>query len=141
MRFHWLKLRATCHATEEPERVRHAMQFLSGLDLQAFEGVTEATRIDSHHGGEVWSFETTLSRAGDIRRALAPLRAATPGLAGELEARTDDDGVLYLRFDKQEAVLGRVLATRGEGVQVRLKPEVHPAGRERVVAALAAWLG
>ena len=137
MRFHWLRLRATAHATEDPERVRRAMAFVSGLDAEAFDAATEATPVEAHHGGDVVFFETLLKRAGEVRPCIARLLEASKDLASEVEARTDDDGVFYLRFDKQAAFLGRLTPTHGDdAVQVRIKPEVHPAHRDNAIAAL-----
>lgn len=140
MRFHWLKLRAIAHATEDPEKVRQAMAFLAAMPPEELEVLTEATKVESHHGIEVWHLEATIKRAAQIRRALAPLK--DPSWAEEADARTDDDGVFYARYDKQAAFRGRIEPTRGgDAVQVRLKPEVHPAGRERAMDAVRAWIG
>ncbi len=141
MRFHWLRLRATAHATEPVEHVRQAMLHLTGLDDETFDAVTEIVPVESHHGGEVFTLETTLKRSRDIRTALARL-LPQPGLAAQVEARTDDDGVFYLRFDKQAAHGAQVVLVQGEdAIQVRLRPEVHPAKRENAVRALQELLG
>lgn len=141
MRFHWLRLRATAHATEDPVRVRQAMQFLSALDEEGFDAATEASPIESHHGGDVIFFETQVKRAREIRACLAHLRLDHNALLREVERRTDDDGVFYLRFDKQASYLGSVKAVQGDdAVQIRLKPEVHPANRDNAISALTAWL-
>lgn len=138
MRFHWLRLRATAHATEDPERVRAAMRHLTGLDAAAFDALTEETQVEAHHGGDVRFLETTVSRSADVRRIVKELVDATPTLADELEARTDDDGILYLRFGKQDAYQGRTVATRSDdAVQVRIKPMVHPASRQGAIDAIA----
>ena len=140
MRWHWLRLRATAHPTEDVERVRAAVQRLAGLDDEAFAAATEASVMESHHGASITLVETTLHRARDIRAALERLVPERGRLADEVDARTDDDGVFYLRFDKQAASAGAVVPTRGEdAIQVRMKPEVHPAGRDRAVAALRAF--
>lgn len=140
MRWHWLRLRATAHPTEDVERVREAVRRLAGLELDRFAAATQETKVESHHGATITLIETTVTRAKEIREALGRLVPEPAVLAGAIEARTDDDGVLYLRFDKQAALGGGVVATVGEdAVQVRLKPEVHPAGRDRSVAALREW--
>lgn len=142
-RFHWLRLRATAHATEDPERVAEAVRNLTGLGPEAFDAALSRTPIEGHFGDVTW-VEADLTRARDVRTALDRLLPpeARAAVAGELERRVDDDGVLYLRFGKQAAYRGAVVPTTGEdAVQVRLRVEVHPAGRERAVAALEAFLG
>ena len=137
MRFHWLRLRATAHATEDPERVRAAMRHLTGFDVEAFDALTEETEVEAHHGGDVRFFETKVTRSADVRRIVAQLVGACPDLLDEVDARTDDDGVFYLRFGKQDAFQGTTVATRSDdAVQVRIKPMVHPASREGAMTAI-----
>lgn len=114
------------------------MQHLTGLDVEAFDALTEETQVEAHHGGDVRFFETTVKRSADVRRIVNELTGAVPDLGVELDARTDDDGVCYLRFGKQDAYQGRTVPTRSDdAVQVRIKPQVHPASREGAIAAMA----
>lgn len=140
MRFHWLRLRATAHATEDPDRVRQALQFVSGLEGGAFDEATDVEAMTSQYGGPVHAFSANISRSADVRRGVARLLEAVD-VADELDARTDQDGVFYLRFDKQAAFLGRLEPTQGDdAVQVRIRPEVHPASRQGAIDALQAIL-
>lgn len=141
-RFHWLRLRASAHPTEDVDRVAQAMRNLTGLEPEPFAAAASRTPIEGHFGPVTW-VEAELTRAREVRQVLDRLLPpdARAALAGELERRVDDDGVLYLRFGKQAAYHGEVVPTTGEdAVQVRLRVEVHPAGRERAVAALADFL-
>lgn len=133
MRAHWLRLRATALPTEDPERVAAAMVHLAGV-----EAVPEGTRLEAHHGGDVVMLELELTRRRDVKACLDRLLATVgPALAADLEARVDEDGVLYARFDKQAAAVGRTRLGEGaDTVQVRLKPEAHPFSRERALAML-----
>ncbi|MGB0652135.1 MAG: RNA-binding domain-containing protein [Thermoplasmatota archaeon] len=143
-RFHWLRLRTTCHATEDPDRVAAALATVLALeDDEAAAAAVEGTSLPSQFGGDVLVMEATLTRQREVRAAAAGLLAAFDAarLLEELQQRVDDDGVLYLRLDKQEAYLGDLVAGSGDDtIQVRLKVEVHPAGRERALAAWRAWL-
>lgn len=137
MRCHWLRLRATAHATEDLDKVIDALHALSGLPEEAFAAATEVTDIESHHGSTVHLVETIIKNQRPIRDALATLLVAPDQLLRELDARTDEDGIFYLRFDKQQALVGAIVPTRGEdAVQVRFKPEVHPASRDKAMAAI-----
>ncbi len=144
IRYHWLRLRATAHATEDVDLVASAVRHLSGLEPDAFDAACTRTVIEGHFSDVVW-VEAELTRSREVRTALAQLlpdsAAGRAKLMAELEQRVDDDGVLYLRFEKQAACQGRIVPTRGEdAVQVRLRVEVHPAGRERALATLATLL-
>lgn len=140
-RWHWLRLRTTCHATEDIAKVRQALRACTGLDAEAFAAATTETSIESHHGGTVVLLETELTRAREIRGALALLSDGDRArLAKEADARTDEDGVVHFRFSKQQAFADALEVTTGDdAVKVALKPEVHPSSRDAAVAAVTSW--
>lgn len=137
--YHWLKLRTVAHPTESVEKVTQALRFVAGADA----AVTD-TPLETYHGLPQHVLEATLDRSRDLRAVLGRL-FALPGaldrLRTELEKRTDDDGVFYVRVGKQEAFAGSLALTDGEDcVQLRLKMEAYPAGRDASVKALARLL-
>jgi RNA binding exosome subunit len=140
LRYHWLRLRASSHPTEDLAKVEAGVRFAAGVpDLPL-----TSSAIETHHGGTVHLVEATLDKARAVRdflgRVLA-LPGARDDLAATVEARVDDEGVFYLRFDKQEAVQGRLVLTRGEdAVQARLKMEHYPATREAALDSLRLML-
>jgi RNA-binding protein len=140
LRYHWIRLRATAHPTEDLGKVEMAVRNAAGVpDLSV-----KAEPMETHHGGTVHVVEGVLDKSRAVRDALGRV-LALPGvrddLLATLEARTDDDGVFYLRVDKQEAFAGRLQLTRGEdAVQLRLKMEHYPATREAALASLQATL-
>jgi RNA-binding protein len=119
--------------------VRQAVEFAAGVPLEL-----TITDLDSHHGGTVRLVEAEVAKARNIRNALQrilDLPGARDDLIATLDARTDEDGVFYVRVDKQEAAQGRLVLTRGEdAIQVRLKMEHYPATREAAVALLGQML-
>lgn len=140
IRYHWIRLRASCHPTEDLAKVTQAVAFVAGQpDLQP-----QVTALDSHHGGTVQLVEAVLDKSRAIRDLLGrvlDLPGARADLTASLEARTDDDGVFYLRVDKQDAHAGKLTLTRGEDcVQLRLKLEHYPATREAALEGLARLL-
>ena len=140
LRYHWIRLRATCHPTEDLAKVESALRHAAGVPDLA----VQAEPMDTHHGGTVHVVEGVLDKSRAVRDALGRILAlpgARDDLAATLEARTDDDGVFYLRLDKQEALAGRLQLTRGEdAVQLRLKMEHYPATREAALESLKAML-
>lgn len=114
---------------------------LTGLDDEVFQEYSEIIPLESHHGGTVHFIETNVTRQRDIRAVLERIITEPDRLLREVDARTDEDGTFYLRYDKQAALAGDVVPTRGEdAIQVRIRPEVHPAKRALAVAALTEWL-
>jgi RNA-binding protein len=140
LRYHWIRLRATAHPTEDLAKVEAAVRNAAGVPDLA----VKAEPMETHHGGTVHVVEGVLDKSRAVRDALGRV-LALPGvrddLLATLEARTDDDGVFYLRVDKQEAFAGRLQLTRGEdAVQLRLKMEHYPATREAALASLKSML-
>lgn len=144
LRYHWLRLRAVAHPTEDAAKVEAALRFASGLDEAAFAAARKDTPMDTHHGLTLHVLEATVDRSRGIRDVLErvfALPGALERLRATAEARVDDDGILYLRLDKQAAAQGRLELMDGEdAVQVRLKLETYPATREAALAAVQALL-
>jgi hypothetical protein len=137
--YHWIRLRAVAHPTEDLGRVRQAVRFVAGGDV-----VLHETQLETHHGLPQTVVECVLERSREVRGLLGRLFALAGALdqfRAELDRRTDDDGVFYARADKQEAYAGRLVLTGGEDcVQLRLKVEAYPAGREAALKVLDAVL-
>lgn len=137
-RFHWVKLRATAHQTEDPARVGEALRVASGLDEEAFEAALEATAFDSQFGGEVTMLEVAVTRNRAIRDCFEFLfaePAVREAVLGNLDARVDDEGTLYLRLDKQAAYGGTLQPGEGDDtVQVKFRIQTHPVNREAALA-------
>lgn len=142
LRYHWIRLRATCHPTEDLAKVSQAVAFVAGADPATFR--PEVTALDSHHGGTVQLVEHAVDKSRAVRdllQRLLDLPGARDDFARSLDARVDDDGVFYARTDKQDAYAGKLTLTRGEDcVQLRLKLEHYPATREAAVEALGRLL-
>ena len=140
LRYHWIRLRATCHPTEELAKVEAAVRNAAGLPELA----VQAEAMETHHGGTVHIVEAVVDKSRAVRDALGrllELPGARDDLTATVEARTDDDGIFYVRLDKQEAFAGRLVLTRGEdAIQLRLKMEHYPATREAALASLKVLL-
>ena len=138
LRYHWIRLRANCHPTEDLAKVEEAVRFVAGLDADKFQ--PSLTPLESHHGGTVQLVECTLDKSRQVRdmlQRLFDLPGAREQLKASLESRTDDDGVFYARVEKQDALAGRLVLTRGEDcVQLRLKLEHYPNTRQAALASL-----
>ena len=131
--FWWVELHALCHATEEEGRVEEAIRFLGG------QGEVKAQGAEGFHGNPIRFLVLRLER--EPEKAAFWDRVATPENVAswrrELAERLDEDGVLHLRFDKQEAYAQRVAAaTHADAIDVRAKVKAFPAKRGVALAAL-----
>jgi RNA binding exosome subunit len=137
IRFLSIRFRAIAQATEMEGRVLKAIEFVSGTK----EIVTTST--SGHFGTPITIFEVELVKAQDIRQFIEKIRSLgiISQLAGQADARTDDDCAFHFRFDKQKAFLEELaLAENRDVIDVRMKVGVYPASREGAVRALTDWL-
>jgi len=75
-----------------------------------------------------------------IREHLGP--AGISQLATELENRVDDNCNLYIRFNKQEAYLGKLMTTtKSDSILIRIKIKAYPARPKNAIRIARSLLG
>lgn len=141
-RTHWIRLRTFSYPTEELDKVLGALLFATGWEDVDLEGRLEVDVLEGHHGQDVHRLDGTITKQREGREFLTRILAQDADrVLAELDRRTDDDGVVYLRIDKQAAAQGELrLEQVDDAIVVRVKPEVHPASREGAIAAMASFL-
>ena len=107
-----LDLRVFQHATEDGERVAGALRFVSGAGEPRF------LRAAGYHGNPITIIETELGSRKDIEAFWERVRQSGlfPGLEQNLEERINEAGELFIRFDKQKAVMGVLELSAGDDV-------------------------
>lgn len=107
-----LDVRVFLHATENRDRVLAALRFVTGT------GEFRESRAEGYHGNPIMIFEIELGSRKDIDQFWARAREAGifPGLEENLEERVNDDGELFIRFEKQNALEGRLVLSTGDDV-------------------------
>lgn len=134
MRWHWARYRVIVHATEDEQRVREALMWAMRLGDDAKDrDRVERNRTRGHWGNEIVVFEGVIKRQRDVDRALDAALGAGD-VTPSLEQRLDEEGTLYLRLDKQAAVLRELKWCQGsDAIQARFRPDT--LGIDDVVAA------
>ncbi len=138
--FTQVELRAFVHATEDPDKVREALAFAAGFDLQEkrdadqFSKQLSESTSQGHFRNPISILELPLKRAAQVRRfwdRLLADAAIRDELAGQAHKRLDDELAFWFRLDKQEAASGRLHLAPGEDVvRVRAKLATFPKDRE-----------
>jgi RNA binding exosome subunit len=107
-----LDLRVFQHATEDLVKVMAALRLVSGAP-EASEN-----RAEGFHGNPIGVLEVSVTGRSELEAFWARLRDAglCGGVAENLEERINEAGELFIRFDKQEAVLGRLALSSGDDV-------------------------
>lgn len=134
--FHNLKIRVICNATENEDLLVETMKELCG------EGDIEITEGEGHYGNRIFVLEAELRSLKEHDRLFKTLGSdAVLSVINELEARMDDDGTLYLRFDKQAAVQGEWKPARhGDVFAISGKVETHPVNRTEAMLKAKTYL-
>lgn len=125
----WIEARTYCHATEEEERVVHALAFACPG------GAASREVLEDHFGNPLLRLTRRLEDAKEIRATWEHWAAGgiASAIESDVDARVDDEGILHFRLDKQAAFRETlVLAKDSDTIDVRLKLVAFPAKAEEV---------
>ena len=144
--FHYVQLRAFAHETEDPAKVKAALQNASHDGKAA---VSE-TKVEGSHGNRILILETDVKSAPAAKELFASLARDDPRgfrhVVATARERVDENLNFHLRLDKQEAYSGRlVLASDDDAITVRGKirsfeSKRSAAGLESSLQRLEAFL-
>ena len=131
-----MHFRVFCHATEDETKVDQALKFASGA-----EDITREV-TEGYHGNPIVKLEVFIKEKRRSRDFFSRLdEDVIQELVGTLEKRVDDDCNLYLRLDKQEALLGSLkMTTSDDAIAVRAKIESYPKKRETAMKSVTEFL-
>ncbi len=128
-----VEVSALSHATEDEDKVEKAMKNLlpeENRDLW----LTRRT-LKGYHGDPITivagKIRTMKGATGVLRRVVQELSSLDQQrLLDELEERLDEGGNLYIRLDKQNAYLGKVLLLETDPVKMKFRLRL-PHGKDR----------
>jgi RNA binding exosome subunit len=118
-------LSVIAHATEDIQKVEQATSFLVGLISHAQANLTRQY-MKGHYGNTITTVSVKLAGKALLPNALQAVigklsESDKQFLDRDIESCVDKEGSLYLRFDKQEAFLGRVKSYQGDPIRMKLK--------------------
>jgi RNA binding exosome subunit len=118
-------LSVIAHATEDIQKVEQATGFLVGLISHAQANLTRQY-MKGHYGNTITTISVKLAGKALLPNALQAVierlsESDKQFLDRDVESCVDKEGSLYLRFDKQEAFLGRVKSYQGDPIRMKLK--------------------
>ncbi len=127
------------HATEDPEKVEKAVRNLIpalGRNVQL-----ALSEMLGHHGNPILRFEAELTIREEALEALRMLLSRLSSIDEDLLRREfrehlDDKSGLYLRFDKQQAFLGKVNLGSDNPISVRVRLGFQPCSLDELKAQL-----
>ncbi|HEQ79220.1 MAG TPA: hypothetical protein ENN76_03025 [Euryarchaeota archaeon] len=136
MTFFWLKATAFCHATEDQEKVERALYNLTGKK------VTQIRNTTGHYKNPILIMECSLKRKADVEAVFARLGSETVRtILEELDLRMDN-GILSLRFHKQQAFRGNAVLLRygSDVVSIKGKARIYHGNEQDAFFHVKAFL-
>ncbi|MBC7107604.1 MAG: exosome subunit [Methanomassiliicoccales archaeon] len=129
MVFHNLFFRVFVNATEDENKVIKALQFVAGINE------FKRSLSTGYHGNPITILETILRKKTEIDAFFSRVSSNDlKKIVDTLERRTDDEGFVYFRFDKQLAYLEKLVLTDGEDViAVKGKVKAYPSTYDRAI--------
>ncbi len=133
MKIERIVVSAVVYSTEDREKVAMAIATLFPFEF-------EIVRIPAkgHFGNPIEYLEVEITKKKQIKEfwnnLIELLGDQRNYIINTLEERIDDQGQLFIRFDKQKAYLGEVEVTeKGDAVVVKAKLVTYPAKKERII--------
>jgi RNA-binding protein len=134
--FAGLYARTFCHATEDIDRVRHALTNTVGnTDVRT-------SKTEGLHGNPILILDASVASMDEISAFFEKLsNADIERLSESLESRIDDGCNLFMRVDKQAALEGSISLTAGEDViSIRVKIVAYPSRPEIALISVREFL-
>jgi len=116
---------AIAHATEDIGKVEHALGFLIALVARTEIALTRRY-LKGHYGNMITTVSGKLSAKELSPESLSIIsqklsESDKQFLSDCAKSCLDEEGNLYLRFDKQEALLGNVRLCQGDPIRMKVK--------------------
>lgn len=129
------------HATEDEQKLLEIIRSFVPPSVEVHRSC-----MQGHHGNPIVVFESRIDQKNELkefwRTLLSRMDEATISELRKLvRERMDESCFLYLRFDKQAALDGKLVLTEtGDSVHLKLKVIAFPAKREIAAAKVMDFL-
>lgn len=120
-----MQISTIAHATDDLDKVQVALRFLLPDSLKAGELFTRRY-VQGHHGNPIVTFEARLTKPKQVEEFAHHFagQLAKPEkllIQRNLDMHCDDQGNLYIRLDKQQALRGTLELSNEDPIRVKLK--------------------
>ncbi|MCD6559862.1 RNA-binding protein [Palaeococcus sp. (in: euryarchaeotes)] len=146
MQAHHVRISTFIHGTENEDKVLEALGTFIPEEIPDDDVDFEILETEGYFGNPIKVINLEIKKARHVRAFLRHFKM----LLGEenkkyllehLDEKIDEEGVFYVRFNKQKAYLGEAHVDEGEDViQIRIKVKAFPMKKESVVKAVEEWL-
>lgn len=146
IRAHHIRLTAFIHATEDEDKVLDAIATFIPEGIDEEDVIFDVNETTGFFGNPLKVVNVEIKRSRAVRKFIEYFKELLSEgdkryILENLEEKVDEEGTLYIRFNKQRAYLGEVEIDEGADViQVRIKLKAFPMRKESVVKAVREWL-
>jgi len=134
--FSSLHARTFCHATEDLDRVKTALENAVG------KSDVKISRTEGHHGNPIVILETAVEERDGIDEFFARLgRENVDEVLSSLSSRMDESCNLFIRLDKQAAFKREIIFGSDDVISVRIRVRSYPSRRDIAASAVREYLG
>ncbi|MFB2622321.1 RNA-binding protein [Methanothermobacter sp. KEPCO-1] len=122
---HNISYRLMVYGTEDEGKVLEALRnIIPGA-------APEREMAEGYHGNPITVLRGRVDRRRALREFMEKFIEVFRGRMDELEGRFDENGNLFIRLDKQEALEGIWKPVRhGDAIHLKIKVEAYPAKRD-----------
>ncbi len=146
LRAHHVRLTTFIQATEDEDKVLDAIATFIPEEIDEDDIIFDIDETKGFFGNPIKVVNVEIKRSKAVRTFLDYFKELLSEddkryIIENLDEKVDDEGTLYVRFNKQKAYLGDVEIDEGpDVVQVKIKVKAFPMRKEAVVKAVREWL-
>lgn len=146
LKAHHVRLTTFIQATEDEDKVLDAIATFIPEEIDEDDIIFDIDETKGFFGNPIKVVNVEIKRSKAVRQFLGHFKKLLSEedkryIIENLDEKVDDEGTLYVRFNKQKAYLGDVEIDEGADViQVRIKVKAFPMRKEAVVKAVREWL-
>jgi RNA binding exosome subunit len=146
MRAHHVRITTFIQATEDEDKVLDAIATFIPEEIDDDDVYFDVNETKGYFGNPIKVVNAEIKRSRAVRAFLKNLKELLSEedrryILEHLDEKVDEEGTLYLRFNKQKAYLSEVELDEGaDVVQVRIKVKAFPMRKEAVVKDVREWL-
>jgi RNA binding exosome subunit len=143
---HHVRITTFIQATEDEDKVLEAIGTFIPDEIDDDDVLFDVEETKGFFGNPIKVVNVEIKRSRAVRAFLNHFRELLSEedrryILENLEEKVDEEGTLYVRFNKQKAYLGEPeIDEGGDTIQVRIKVKAFPMRKEAVVKAVREWL-
>ncbi|WP_297091577.1 RNA-binding protein [Thermococcus sp.] len=146
LRAHHVRITTFIHATEDEDKVLEAIATFIPEEIDDDDVIFDIDETTGFFGNPIKVVNVEIKRSRAVRKFIDYFKELLSEedrgyLLENLDEKVDEEGTLYVRFNKQKAYLGEPeIDEGGDTIQVRIKVKAFPMKKEAVVKAVREWL-